>query len=271
MTNAEPGRFCWFELATTDADAALAFYGALFGWTSEPKDMGEHGTYHELKLDGKDVGGLYGMSGPMFEGVPSHWMPYVRSADVDATAAKVTELGGKVLMPPMDIPDVGRMVVFADPQGAALSAFQEGKRCGTPLGDMDNHAFCWTELMTTDTAGAKAFYTKLFGWEIQDTDMGEMGTYTMWMKGDKHTGGCMQLPPEAGEAPPHWMNYVNVIDVNASLAKAMELGATTVVPVMPIPEVGQFTMIADPTGAHVCLFQHDPVAVGGKDCSGANS
>lgn len=271
MTESTPGRFCWFELATTDAKSALAFYGALFGWTSVAQDMGEHGTYNLLKLDGKDVGGLYEMFGPMFEGVPPHWMPYVCSADVDATAAKVTELGGKVLMPPLDIPDVGRMVVFSDPQGATLSAFQPGERCGTEVGEQDNHAFCWTELMTTDQDGAKSFYTKLFDWGTHDSDMGPAGTYTMWMQDGTHTGGCMTLPAEAAGAPPHWMNYVNVEDVNASLAKALELGATLVVPVMPIPDVGQFTMIADPTGAHLCLFQHDPVAVGGKDCSEAGT
>jgi hypothetical protein len=261
MSTIVPGRFCWQELATRDVEQAVDFYGALFGWKSERRDMGEHGVYHLMKLDGKDVCGMYQMGGPMFEGVPPHWASYVKVSSADDTAAKVQKLGGKLHMPPMDIPEVGRMVAFADPQGASLNAFQEGDKCGKQLGDDAMHGFCWSELMTNDVAGAKAFYTKLFGWDTHDQPMGAgCGTYTLWMHDGEHAGGAMAIQKEWGEVPPYWLNYVTVADVDAATSKAAKLGANVIVPRMEIPETGSFTMIADPTGAHVCLFEHLPKA-----------
>jgi len=257
MTTVVPGRFCWQDLATTDVETSLAFYAALFGWKTVTQDMGEQGVYHKLQLDGKDVGGVFEMAGPMFEGASPRWMTYVKSADVDATAAKVTELGGTIRMPPFDIPGVGRMVAFTDPQGAELCAFQDGEQCGKQVSDEHDHAFCWIELMTRDLEGAKAFYTGLFGWGTEESDAGMMGTYTQWMLDGEHAGGAMQINAHMGDAQPRWLNYVNVQDVHAAQAKAVELGAKVVVPVLPIPGVGRFTMITDPVGADVCLFQHD--------------
>lgn len=113
------GAFSWSELMTTDPAAAAEFYGKLFGWTCETMDMGT-GPYHVVKAGEASVGGIMGMppdAGPM----PPVWGCYVTVDDVDATLARCTELGGRVIMPPMDVPKVGRMAVIQDPQGAVLS------------------------------------------------------------------------------------------------------------------------------------------------------
>ena len=121
------GSFCWNELSTTDSDAAIKFYTELLGWEvkagtatacegSEAPPM----VYNEIVVDGKHVGGIYKM-GPEQGGEPSNWRPYVAVDDVDAKAARVAELGGKVCVPPTDIPNTGRFCVINDPTGAAIS------------------------------------------------------------------------------------------------------------------------------------------------------
>jgi predicted enzyme related to lactoylglutathione lyase len=113
------GTFCWNELMTTDDEAAKNFYGALFGWQYKAGDVPGM-AYNEIHQGGMPFGGLMKM-GAEFGDTPSHWMAYVAVDDVDATAAKVTELGGSVCVPPTDIPNVGRFAVINDPTGAALS------------------------------------------------------------------------------------------------------------------------------------------------------
>jgi uncharacterized protein len=114
------GAFSWFELDTADPQAALHFYGDLFGWQAEAMDMGT-GPYHVLKVGDTSVGGV--MQTPPDAGVrPAMWNCYVTVDDIDATARRCVELGGTVCAGPMDIPKVGRMAVLQDPQGAVFSA-----------------------------------------------------------------------------------------------------------------------------------------------------
>ncbi len=121
------GTFCWNELSTTDDDVAMKFYGELLGWEFKSSDMpaceGSEAppvVYNEIVVGGQHVGGIYKM-GPEFGGAPSHWMAYVAVEDVDAKARQVWELGGKVCVPPTDIPNVGRFCVINDPTGATIS------------------------------------------------------------------------------------------------------------------------------------------------------
>jgi uncharacterized protein len=114
------GAFSWCELGTTEPTQALAFYGKLFGWTSEDMDMGS-GPYHVLKVGGESIGGVM-KNPPETQGPPALWQCYVTVDDIDATARQCAELGGTVCAGPMDIPGVGRMAVLQDPQGAVISA-----------------------------------------------------------------------------------------------------------------------------------------------------
>jgi predicted enzyme related to lactoylglutathione lyase len=113
------GEFCWNELATKDAGAAKKFYAELLGWQLKEGDAAPV-AYTEIVVGDKHVGGIYQM-GAEFGDAPAHWMAYVAVDDVDASAKRVEELGGRVCVPPSDIPGVGRFCVINDPTGATLS------------------------------------------------------------------------------------------------------------------------------------------------------
>lgn len=113
------GSFCWSELASKNAEAAKNFYGELLGWTFKQGDVAGF-VYSEIMAGEKPVGGIYQM-GAEYGDAPSHWMAYVAVDDVDASAKRVEELGGKVCVPPSEIPSVGRFCVITDPSGATIS------------------------------------------------------------------------------------------------------------------------------------------------------
>jgi predicted enzyme related to lactoylglutathione lyase len=119
--------------------------------------------------------------------------------------------------------------------------------------------FCWNELMTRDAAAAKAFYGALFGWKMSEMSMAE-GVYTLLRSAGKDAGGLMQIRPDMGEMPSHWLAYVMVDNVDAATKRAGELGARVHVPGMDIPGIGRFGIFEDPTGAQLAVFQPAPKA-----------
>jgi len=118
------GEICWRELRTKDPAAAQEFYSKLFGWTLEQSKVAAGMDYKEIILNGTAQGGMMGMDDPEWGGVPSHWANYIAVDDADTTAAKITENGGKVQVPPFDAPGVGRMAMVADPSGAGFAIIQ---------------------------------------------------------------------------------------------------------------------------------------------------
>ena len=120
----QAGAFSWTELMTNDLPGAKAFYGALFGWDMQDRPM-EGMTYTVLSAGGEQIGGMV-EAPPNAAGMPSTWGTYVTVTDVDTVAARTVELGGKVLLEPRDIKDVGRFALIQDPQGAVLSAISYG-------------------------------------------------------------------------------------------------------------------------------------------------
>jgi len=114
--------------------------------------------------------------------------------------------------------------------------------------------FCWNELMTADVEKVKAFYTKLLGWTTREMDMGPNGTYTVWVNQGKDVGGCMKIGPEMDNVPPHWMSYIAVPDVDASVRTASNLGGKLIVPPTDIPNVGRFAILGDPGGAAISII-----------------
>jgi predicted enzyme related to lactoylglutathione lyase len=121
----DPGAMTWNELFTSDVDRAGKFYASTFGWTLTPVDMGQMGTYTLFGRAGQknNVGGMMPL-GPQMKGVPAHWLIYFAVTDVDASAKLAGESGGKVLSPPMDIPNVGRFATIQDPQGAVFAVYK---------------------------------------------------------------------------------------------------------------------------------------------------
>ena len=119
-----PGTICWNELASKDVEAAKKFYTELLGWKlTESNAAGM--AYTEIHAGGRPIGGMYQMTAE-FGDAPSHWMAYIAVDNVDAMAKRVEELGGKVCVPPTDIPNVGRFTVITDPTGATISLIKLG-------------------------------------------------------------------------------------------------------------------------------------------------
>lgn len=238
-----PGNFCWFECGSTDAAKAKSFYTQLFGWKSADFPMpGDCGVYTVFQVGDEDIAGLYALTGPQFQGVPSHWMTYVAVDDVDDSAKRATALGAKLLAEPMDIPNVGRMACLQDPTGAAISIARFDPHPGTS----QKGPFGWSELATRDTQRAQAFYTELFDWKAKSDPK---NPYTEFQVGGRSIGGMMAMTPQHGDAPPHWLPYVLVDDCDRVARRAAELGAQTYVPPMDIENVGRFCVFADPAGA----------------------
>jgi predicted enzyme related to lactoylglutathione lyase len=130
MTSLPPatGRFCWVDLASSDAERASAFYRGLFGWTPRP-EAALGGRFLRLQLGGTDVGSLYQLQRAQLErGVPSHWTPYVQVEDLQAAIRRVAPLGGEVLVRPLEIPGIARIAIVADPAGAHFGLWQASRR-----------------------------------------------------------------------------------------------------------------------------------------------
>ena len=120
--NQQQGAFSWCELMTSDMDAAKDFYQKLFGWRLDEEPMGEGKTYTVIKAGERQIGGIMLNSDALSPEVPPpSWGVYVTVNDVDETAKLAESMGGKIIVPPMEIPDTGRFAVFADPQGAVLA------------------------------------------------------------------------------------------------------------------------------------------------------
>ena len=249
-----PGSFCWAELATTDGPGAKKFYSDLFGWEAHDSPVGPDMVYTMLKLNGKDVGALY-QKGEMMKDVPTHWASYISVANADEVAAKAKALGGTVVKEPFDVMDVGRMAVIIDPTGAAFCIWQPGKHTGFGVKGEPN-SVSWNELLTTDTARAIDFYSKLFGWEANTH--GAPMAYTEFKNGDEHVGGMMQIAPHMGPVPPNWGIYFAVEDCDATFQKATSLGAQAYVPPMDIENVGRFSTMSDPQGAVFSIIKLKP-------------
>jgi uncharacterized protein len=252
MTNPSTGRFTWHENMTNDVPASVRFYTTLFGWKTEVMDMGPAGKYTLFLTDAKKgVGGCMNAKA----GVPSHWLAYVGSDDVDRTAKTVSELGGKVLVPPTDIPGMVRFAVAMDPQGAAFGVVKNldpKADMAAPEGPPAPGTFCWDELHTSDQDAATKFYGKVFGWtgKIGEKDPSK---YCHLVNAGKDIGGMLKL--QMPNVPPNWLSYIAVADVDAMAARAKELGAKFLMETMEMKDVGRFAVMQDPTGAAFSLFQ----------------
>jgi predicted enzyme related to lactoylglutathione lyase len=243
----------WVDLMTSDPEGARAFYGGLFGWEFEIDPNADTGHYTTCLLRGKRVAGMGGDPAPA--GMPTFWTTYFAVDDVDKIAERVAEHGGKIQMAPMDVMEMGRMAMAADPQGATFGLWQARQHTGAELVN-EPGALTWNELNTRDLDGATAFYADVFGlrWE----DMGPAGEGPAYKVANTSAGsaaGAMQMGPEfPAEVPPFWGIYFWVADAAASVARASELGGTVQVPVFDTPQ-GPVAVLRDPQGGQFSIIQ----------------
>ena len=248
----ERGRFYWYDLMTTDVEGAKSFYTKLIGWGTMNFDGA--GQPYTMWTNGETpIGGVGSLPEDARKaGAPPRWMSYVLVPKVDETLGQVEKLGGKVLVPGMDIPTVGRFGVFADPQGAALAAFTPLEEApGAPPKPGD---FSWHELATSDPVAAFPFYQQLFGWEKTDAmDMGEMGVYQMYKRkgGEFPLGGIFTKPAEMPVSA--WLYYAMVKDVHKSVEEVKKLGGQILNGPMEVPGGDFIAQCLDPQGAAFAL------------------
>jgi len=249
-----PGSFCWVELGTTSAKGAKAFYSALFGWQPNDMPMGPDQFYTMLRLNGKDVGAMYELDQNMRAmGIPPHWMLYIAVANADEAAEKAKTLGANVMKGPFDVFDAGRMAVMQDPTGATFCIWQAKFNTGIQLAGEPN-TLCWSELVTHDTAKAKEFYTKFFGWTTK-TGTDTPQEYIELSNQGQPMGGMMKIQPEWGNVPPCWTPYFMVTDCDGSVEKIKQSGGAVRMAPTDIPKVGRFAVVADPQGAVFQIIQ----------------
>jgi uncharacterized protein len=250
VTSHAPGTPCWVDASSDDVDASKGFYTGLFGWDAEDQFHPESGLriYTLFLLDGRKVAGLGGKP-PGFEQTPNVWNTNFATPYVDAAVGRVTDAGGQVLMPPMDVMDQGKMAVCLDPTGAGFALWQPGTMRGVELMDVPG-AFTWAELMTGDVESAKSFYSAVFGWTYQNMDIPDGMTYTLVEGGENSIAGLMGRPEDVpDEVPDNWSVYFDVEDVDRTLARALELGGEEAFAPMYVPTVGRMAGIVDPVGA----------------------
>jgi len=248
-----PGTFCWVDLSTPDAAAAKNFYTQLFGWTADDMPAGPDMIYTMLLKDGKEAAAL-----SESKERPPFWQSYVSVGSVDDVAAKVEGLGGKVVMAPFDVLDVGRMAVLQDPTGATFNLWEARKHHGAGIVNVPG-SFVWNELMTTDTAAASQFYKGLLGWESRSMDVGMAYTLFHCPGSEKDAGGMMKVPQDAG-MPSMWIVYFAVEDADAVIERAQSLGGTLLNGPIDIPSVGRFAILLDPQGAVFAVIRTEMAA-----------
>lgn len=253
----KPGNFCWVELGTSDSDAAKSFYSQLFGWEFQDNPMGPDMVYTMVKLDGKDVGGLYKLGADMVsQGIPPHWLTYVAVTNADEKVEKAKAEGATIMNGPFDVATAGRMAVIKDPTGAVFAIWQAKEAKGSGVWGVPNAA-TWSELGTNDLQRALEFYTNVFGWTTEPFGDSPI-PYTVVKNDGMGIGGAYKLMPEMGPVPPHWLVYFSVDDCDATVQKATELGAKVMKPADDIPGVGRFAILIDPQGAAFAIIKTQP-------------
>jgi len=251
MTDKNTGRFVWFELLTSDPEAAIAFYTEVLGWKTQ--SFGEGSNYTMFVSSQGPLGGVTVLPELAKQaGSPSYWQANVEVENIDAAVAKVKDLGGKVIHAE-NVPNVGNFAIITDPQGAAISLF-------TPSRPMESHdaaqtgEFSWHELYTADHNAALQFYCAVFGWEkMGEHNMGDMGTYLLWGREGVQLGGMMNLPPSPEPLPPGWMFYVTANELDATLARAKRKGAIVISGPHEVPGGRTVVQLRDPQGAMIAL------------------
>jgi predicted enzyme related to lactoylglutathione lyase len=259
---------CWVDTSQADPDAAVAFYGPLFGWELEntmPADS--PGKYFIARIRGGDVAAV----GSQPEGGPTNavWNTYIWVESADEIASRVRDAGGRVLTEPFDVMDAGRMAVFTDPEGAAFCVWQAAQHRGARIVN-EPGSLNFNTLSTRDVQSARAFYGAVFGWETLDlgggAQMWRLPGYGEFL--ERSDPGLRERMAEGGapagfadvvaslnpiadheaDTPAHWGVTFAVEDADATAERATELGGAVLAPPFDAPWV-RMTVIADPQGA----------------------
>ncbi|MBZ5713630.1 VOC family protein [Nannocystis pusilla] len=237
------GSFCWAELGSPEPAVTTRFYSALF-------DLGiHHGKgYTILRKRGRDVAAIHRMPADReARGETPYWLLHVNVDSIDRAVARVEPRGGRVIVPPREVYDAGRVAVLEDPSGAHLALWQAVGHAGAGLID-EPATMCWWELNTRDADEAGVFYSDVIGWRRAERSVDAATRYTDFFVGERKVGGMLQMNEAWGGMPSHWMTYFRVEDCDEGAALAEKLGGAILVAPCDIPPVGRFAVVSDPHG-----------------------
>ena len=255
------GCFVWYELTTTNPEAAKAFYADVVGWGT--RDASTPSAVYTLFTAGEDsVAGLMALPAEARKmGAQPRWTGYVGVDDVDAAADRLKRLGGTVYVPPTDVPDVSRFSVVADPQMATL-ALVKGLKSGQeqPAALSSPGHVGWHELSAVNWEEAFAFYTELFGWRKADAEVGRMGTYQLFSAAGQTIGGISNKPPTV--PMPFWLYYFNVGDIDAAAERVRAGGGKILEGPLEARGGNRIVRCTDPQGAMFALRTGRPETIG---------
>jgi predicted enzyme related to lactoylglutathione lyase len=243
------GRFVWFDYVAKDIAKAQGFFGELFNWKTQEVPTPDGKTYTMITLGDQTIGGYM----PTPPGAPEvgHWLTSLQVASARSACEKVKSLGGQVHKEPMEMGGFGTFAIVADNGGGTFALWQPAKVDGN--GDYKDvpGAFCWNELSAHDPVKATAFYSQL-GFTENKMEMPGMGTYHVLESDGKPRAGIMKTPMP--QAPQAWMPYVQVTNVDQTVAKAQKLGATVHMPPTDVATVGRLAIFTDPQGGWLGLL-----------------
>jgi predicted enzyme related to lactoylglutathione lyase len=252
-----PGTPIVIDLLTPDPEAARNFYGALFRWSFEIGPP-ESGPYSMCRIGERNAAGI----GPKPPDAPwpAAWHVYFATADADSAAAKIVELGGKVMMGPSDVFEQGRMLVAADSVGAMFGLWQPKLHTGARVSG-EHGAMTWHEVNTRDPEAARVFYTALFGLEARELPMPDAKYFTLH-HGEQAIGGILEMHQQwPQQIPAHWMNYFAVEHCDTAAHDVEKLGGTLKEKPFDSP-YGRIAVAADPFGAIFSIIELSPQAPG---------
>ncbi len=251
--------FIWYELLTTDADAAQRFYSTVIGWNVKGSEIPGMDYRHLEAPDGDAVGGIMQLTDAMTSGgARPAWVGYIDVPDVDAAVSAIVAEGGKTLMPPTTMAGVGRMAMVSDPQGAPFYVMTPAPPPDRP--DAKSTAFAraavghcgWNELATSDPKQALAFYTRHFGWtDGGSMPMGASGDYQFINDEGGMIGAITSSVP--GNRPSMWTCYFRVADIDAAKTAVESHGGRVMHGPQEVPGGDHIVIGADPQGAVFAL------------------
>ncbi|MGP4011630.1 VOC family protein [Streptomyces sp. 4N124] len=244
------GTPCWADAMFSDVEGAKSFYGDVLGWTFG-EEATEFGNYTQAYVDGKAVAAVV----PPMPGQEdqSQWCLYFASPDVAATAAKIRDNGGQVVMEPMAVGDFGSMCLASDPGGVVFGVWQAGTHEGFEAPMDQPGAFCWAEIFTREPEKSDTFFPAVFPYTSQQMDDDAMDFRVYNVGGNPALGRMKMTEDFPPEVPPYINVYFGVADCDDAVAKATKLGAILRFGPMDSP-FGRFAALTDPQGANFSVI-----------------
>ncbi|MCZ0208390.1 VOC family protein [Streptomyces achromogenes] len=238
------GTPCWADAMFSDVEGAKRFYGEVLGWTFG-ESSSEYGNYTQAYADGRAVAAVVPPM-PGQEG-RSQWCLYLASPDAAATARKIRDSGGEVLLEPMRVGDFGTMCLAREPSGAVFGVWQAGTHEGFEATATPG-AYCWAEVFTREPEQADAFLASVFPYRMKEIE-DDAVDFRMFDIGEDTVLGRMRMTDDFPPEVPSYINvYFTVDDCDAAVARAVELGGILRFGPMSSP-FGRFAALSDPQGA----------------------